>query len=92
MNKTDSPDSKLVNAKGLLKALFKDDCRPSLRWLRQMTADQKIPYIKLGRLVYFDVEEVRSVITATNQVRIRGGRSRQVVRITDHDDQSWSNS
>ena len=59
--RTDST-SKLVDAHGLLAALFAPDSRPSLRWLRQMQAQRKIPYIKLGHLVRFDVEEVREAL------------------------------
>ncbi len=53
---------KLVDANGLLEALFDPAARPSLRWLRQMQAQRKIPYIKLGHLVRFDVEEVREAL------------------------------
>jgi hypothetical protein len=53
---------KLVDANGLLEVLFDSSARPSLRWLRQMQAQRKIPYIKLGHLVRFDVEEVREAL------------------------------
>jgi hypothetical protein len=52
----------LVRAERLLELLFDDESRPSLRWLRQMQAQRKIPYIKLGHLVRFDVEEVREAL------------------------------
>ena len=51
---------KLVDAQGLLNALFADECRPSVRWLRAQPKARAIPYFKFGRLVFFDVEMVRS--------------------------------
>ena len=42
---------KLVDANGLLEALFDEQSRPSLRWLRQMQAQRKIPYVKIGHCV-----------------------------------------
>jgi len=53
---------KLVDANGLLEALFDEYSRPSLRWLRQMQAQRKIPYVKIGHLVRFDVEKVRAAL------------------------------
>jgi hypothetical protein len=53
---------KLVDAHGLLEALFDEESRPSLRWVRQMQSQRKFPYKKLGHLVRFDVDEVRAVI------------------------------
>ncbi|MDP0499364.1 MAG: hypothetical protein Q7P63_04610 [Verrucomicrobiota bacterium JB022] len=67
--KTDS--AKLVDAQGLLEALFEPGCRPSVRWLRQMQAQRTIPYIKIGHLVRFDVEQVRDALRATCTVMSR---------------------
>jgi len=33
-----------------------------LRWLRQMQAQRKIPYVKIGHLVRFDVDQVRAAL------------------------------
>jgi hypothetical protein len=49
---------KLVDANGLLEALFEQDARPSVRWVRQMQSQKVIPYYKIGHLIRFDVEEV----------------------------------
>lgn len=57
-----APSPKLVDAHGLLEALFDEPSRPSLRWLRQMQAQRKIPYVKIGHLVRFDVEKVRQAL------------------------------
>ncbi|MCC5807419.1 MAG: hypothetical protein JJU00_13935 [Opitutales bacterium] len=66
-----APASKLVDAQGLLNALFEEDSRPSLRWLRQMQAQRRIPYVKIGRLVRFDVDEVRAALAENSTVRAR---------------------
>ena len=70
-NAPQSTKAKLVDAQGLLEALFEADSRPSLRWLRQMQAQRKIPYIKLGHLVRFDVEEVREALAQRWTIRQR---------------------
>jgi hypothetical protein len=53
---------KLVDARGLLEALFDESSRPSLRWLRNAQAQRKIPFMRLGRLIRFDVENVRTAL------------------------------
>ncbi|MGJ8650789.1 MAG: hypothetical protein ACSHX4_10555 [Opitutaceae bacterium] len=63
--------TKLLDANGLLEALFDKQSRPSLRWLRQMQAQRKIPYIKLGHLVRFDVEKVRAALEADCTIHSR---------------------
>ena len=55
-------ECKLVDAQGLLEALFDESSRPSLRWVRQMQVQRRIPYIKMGSLVRFDVNAVRIAI------------------------------
>ncbi|MEM1223293.1 MAG: hypothetical protein AAGH40_11060 [Verrucomicrobiota bacterium] len=62
---------KLVDAKGLLEALFEPEARPSLRWLRQMQAQRRIPYIKIGHLVRFNIDEVRDALANRCTVRAR---------------------
>jgi hypothetical protein len=47
---------KLVDAKQLLNELFDNDARPSIRWLRQQTKAKAIPFIRIGHLVFFDVD------------------------------------
>ena len=63
--------NKLVDAKGLLDALFEEGCRPSVRWVRKMQAGRCIPYVKIGHLVRFDVEEVRAALTDSFTVSTR---------------------
>ena len=60
----------LVSAPTLLKELWPNEAeRPSLRWLRSRTKDGTFPFIRLGHLVWFDLDEVREAITATRTVR-----------------------
>jgi hypothetical protein len=57
------PSPSLVNAADLLRDLFPSiDSRPSLRWLRRMQARGLVPFKKIGRLVFFDPEEVRRAL------------------------------
>lgn len=51
---------KLVGAKTLLERLWEEPERPSLRWLRMQTKARKIPYIRLGRRIWFDEDTVRA--------------------------------
>lgn len=53
---------KLVGASQLLEELFEEDSRPSLRWLRSQTKARTIPYTRLGRLIFFDVDLVRDAL------------------------------
>jgi len=62
---------KLVDAKQLLEVLFDEQCRPSLRWLRTQTKNKAIPFIRLGHLIFFDVEMVRAALANRNLVRGR---------------------
>ena len=51
----------LLDAPRLLESLFPDSrCRPSLRWLRDQVAGRQIPFIRIGRLVFFNPQMVRS--------------------------------
>ena len=54
--------SQLVDANGLLAALWPDESRPSLRWLRGQVAERKIPFVRMGRLVFFNVDQVREYV------------------------------
>ncbi len=62
---------KLVNAEQLLEALFTPESRPSLRWLRTQTQTGAIPFVRIGHLVFFDVEMVRAALASKNLVRAK---------------------
>ncbi len=53
---------RLVDAKGLLEALFDERSRPSVRRVRQTQSQRRIPYLKIGHLVRFDVDEVKRAL------------------------------
>jgi len=57
-------DNKLVDAKGLLENLFEESSRPSLRWLREQQALRTIPFVRIGRLIFFNPTQVRAALNA----------------------------
>jgi hypothetical protein len=61
LNITDPP-VQLVDAEKLLERLFSADCRPTLRWLRERQKKKEIPYVKLGRLVFFNPSQVQEAL------------------------------
>ena len=62
---------KLVGAEEMLGQVFAPQCKPSLRWLRTQTKAKSIPYIRIGHLVFFDVEMVRAALVNKRLVRGR---------------------
>ena len=50
--------TKLVDGARLLEVLFDESSRPSLRWLREQQARRTIPFVKRGRLIFFDPAQV----------------------------------
>ena len=60
-----------MSAAQLLEALFDEGCRPSMRWLRTQTKSKAIPFVRIGHLVFFDLEMVRAGLAAKNLVRGR---------------------
>lgn len=50
----------LVPGEVLLATLWPDEAtRPTLRWLRKMTATRSLPFIRTGNRVWFDAQRVR---------------------------------
>ena len=62
---------KLVSAEQLLEQLFAPECKPSLRWLRTQTKAKAIPHIRIGHLVFFDLDMVRTSLAGKRLVRGR---------------------
>ena len=62
---------KLVDAKGLLEALFEESSRPSLRWIRELQSQRRIPYVKIGHLVRFDVQKVKKALEENCSINVR---------------------
>ena len=52
----------LVSGQKLLETLFQADCRPTLRWLRDQQKVRRIPFVKIGRLVFFCPAQVRQAL------------------------------
>lgn len=62
LTNTNSPEG-LLNAEGILNAVWPDpSSRPSLRWMREQQAKRTLPYVKCGRLVFFDPAKVRQAL------------------------------
>lgn len=55
--------NQLVDGTELLESLFSKESRPSIRWLRERQAKREIPFVKVGRLIRFDVEAVRKSLS-----------------------------
>jgi hypothetical protein len=64
-------EEKYTDAAGLIKVLFSDDARPSVRWVRDQQKRRAIPFIKIGRLVFFDPPRVREALAKRNLVTAR---------------------
>jgi len=62
---------KLVSAEQLLEQLFAPECKPSLRWLRTQTKARAIPHVRIGHLVFFDLEGVRTALAGRTMARGR---------------------
>jgi len=56
---TTQKETQLVDAKRLLELLFDEKSRPCLRWVRDRQKRREIPFVKVGRLCFFDPERVR---------------------------------
>jgi hypothetical protein len=54
------PADRFVSAEQLLKILWDECSRPSLRWLREQQARRTIPFIKIGARVWFQPDVVKS--------------------------------
>ena len=49
-----------VDGAELLKILFSEECRPTLSWLRSQQKARHIPFVKVGRLVFFSPAQVQA--------------------------------
>lgn len=61
----------LLSGKELLEAVFTAKSRPSLRWLREQQRRRTIPFRKIGRLCFFDADEVRRHLAKNFKVEAR---------------------
>ena len=65
--------NQLVGAVELLEVLFPKKSRPSLRWLRDQCEQRRVPFVRIGRLVFFDPNDVRETWRSRHSVAVRGG-------------------
>jgi hypothetical protein len=64
--------SGLVGADKLLELLFPHEPdRPTKRWLELRCRDGTVPYIKLGRLVWFNPPEVIEALKTNHTIQRR---------------------
>ena len=58
-----APSAGYLDAAQLLLELWPNPkARPSMRWLRGMTAKRALPFVKLNRLVFFEAERVKAAL------------------------------
>ena len=58
-----TPENSLLSAQSLLVRLWPDAAsRPSLRWLRKRQLARTVPFVKIGKLVWFDPANVSAAI------------------------------
>lgn len=51
-----------VDAKELLEDLFEPKSRPTIRWLRDQQKTRRVPFVKIGRLIFFNPAKVREAL------------------------------
>jgi hypothetical protein len=64
-------NEKLVDVHGLLEELFPPECRPTPRWVRDQQKHKTIPFVRLGRLIFFDVNQVREAIARRHTIKTK---------------------
>jgi hypothetical protein len=73
-------NGRLVSAEQLLDQVFDPSCKPSLRWLRTQTKARAIPFVRIGHLIFFDVELVRAALAKKNLILGRYRPAEQSVK------------
>jgi hypothetical protein len=69
---TENHTDHLVGKQALLELLFPNpQDRPTVRWLDIQCKKRVIPFIRLGRLIWFDVKQVRDAIAARATIQPR---------------------
>ena len=67
--KQSQPATRYVDAPKLLEILFDEDSRPSLRWIRDQQKARRLPFAKIGRLVFFDPVACKAALDAKSAGR-----------------------
>jgi hypothetical protein len=63
--------TKLVDGERLLAALFDEQSRPSEYWLADQRKARRIPFKQVGRLIFYDVEQVRLALDQRYTIQAR---------------------
>jgi hypothetical protein len=58
----------------LLRIIFPQSSRPTLRWLRDQQKARKVPFCKIGHLVFFDPAKVRDALNNQRTAQYGGMR------------------
>lgn len=61
--------SSFIGGRELLEALWSPGCRPSEGWLKEQRRMRRIPFMKVGRKVFYDLEQVRRHLEERGQWR-----------------------
>ena len=61
--------TRYVDAEKLLEILFDESSRPSLRWIRDQQKARRLPFAKIGRLVFFDPIACKAALDAKSAGR-----------------------
>ena len=61
--------TRYVDAAKLLEILFDEASRPSLRWIRDQQKARRLPFAKIGRLVFFDPIACKAALDAKSTGR-----------------------
>ena len=61
--------ARYVDAEKLLEILFDEASRPSLRWIRDQQKARRLPFAKIGRLVFFDPIACKAALDAKSAGR-----------------------
>jgi hypothetical protein len=65
----------LLGAEALLERLWPDlRSRPSLRWLREQQKRKTLPYVRIGRRIYFDPRQIAQAIAEKLTIRPKAVR------------------
>jgi hypothetical protein len=71
---------KRVNAVELLDVLYSQSSRPSLRWLRKMTADGIIPVERHGRMLFYVPSQVLAALNRFGRFQAQERKKRKAVK------------
>ena len=68
-NTIDQNTTQLVDIDRLIDILFEPECRPSKRFLMTQKAEGNLPFIKIGRRVFYNPDEVLKHLYSSREGR-----------------------